>query len=141
MKRIFIGLSIIIFLAALVSCTSPANKVKMNYYHGAVPPDFYVSVIQHTPEEITFQIRVSFGQKHLYHLVLDGNNPISEDWFPTIRTNTHSYTVTMKPKKGFLFETGKTYRLCIGEENPELIAVHSSNYRCLVDYEFVLTQK
>ncbi len=43
--------------------------------------------------------------------------------------------------KNLRLEPGKSYRLCIGAQNPEAVQMGSSNYRCLVDYEFIFKAK
>lgn len=122
----------------LISCTSAGQRAKMKFYHGQKIPDQYIRVVNHTAEEIEFEIRVNFLQTHLYHIVLDGEDPISEGWFSTAKTDSAFYTLKMKAKKDCQFQPGKKYRLCIGTTNPEEVFVYSSNYRCKVDYEFVL---
>lgn len=138
MKKNLINSLILVSLVGFVACASPGQKPKMNFYHGATVPDLYISVISHTPEVIVFEIKAQFLGKHLYHLVLDGNEPLSEGWFPTSKVPSEAYTVKMKAKKGCLFQPGKEYRLCIGGENPEYVHLTSSNYPCIIDYEFVL---
>jgi hypothetical protein len=49
--------------------------------------------------------------------------------------------VTLKPSKGLAFEPGKTYRLCIGQQNRQAVQMTSSNYPCKVDYTFVFQEK
>jgi hypothetical protein len=137
MKKVIIVSFISVVILALISCTTGKGRSNMHFYHGAKAPDLYISVENHTSQEIEFKINIKFDQKHLYYLILDGDEPISEGWFPT-GVQTEHFMVKMKPKKGFEFLPGKTYRLCIGEESPEYVYVHSSNYRCIVDYEFVL---
>lgn len=138
MKKILINALFFMALLGFVSCASQGPKAKMHFYHGMTVPDIFVSVVSHTSEVIEFKIRAKFAEKHLYHLILDGDEPISEGWFPTARVQTESYTVKMKAKKGCHFQQGKAYRLCIGIESPEYVYIKSSNYPCLVDYEFVL---
>lgn len=113
----------------------------MRFYHGEQPPPAFITVSRFSPQEIEFQISVSFNEDHLYHLVLDGDEPLSEGWFPTQIIGKTHYFVNMKAKEGVLFQAGKTYRLCIGAQNPELVSRYTNNYRCLVDYEFVLPEK
>lgn len=47
----------------------------------------------------------------------------------------------MKPSEGRTFEPGKTYRLCIGVQNPQAVQMQSSNYECKVDHTFVFQDK
>ena len=133
------------FLVAIAAagcvCCAGGPKAKMTFYHEQnVPPD-YIKVVRWTPQEIEFNIRVEFTQSHLYHLVLDVNDPVAEGWFPTAKTKGQSYPVTLTAKEGLVFSPGKKYRLCIGSENPEAVLVYRSTYRCLADYEFVLAEK
>jgi hypothetical protein len=129
--------ALVVGLAACAA-TSPHSSAGMNYFHGKnVPPEFF-QVVSHTATEITFEVRVRFRESKLYHLVLDGNAPLAEGWFPTIKGDEQFYRVTLKAKPGVEFVAGKPYRLCIGDQNPELVSVHSTNYRCTADYEFTL---
>jgi hypothetical protein len=128
-------------LLVLAACSSYTSNPELNYYHGMTPPETYIVILRASPTEIQFEIRVEFTPKQLYHLVLEGNTPVAEGWYSTLRAGGQTYTVTMKPKKDLLFEVGKTYRLCIGEQNPEEVQLTSSNYRCMVDYVFVMEEK
>lgn len=138
MKKYLMIILLLLISAALISCTSVGKSAKMTFYHGQKIPDQFIRVLNHTAEEIEFEIRVDFKQTHLYHLVLDGEDPIAEGWFPTAKTDSAFYRLKMKAKKDWQFLPGKKYRLCIGDKNPEEVFVHSSNYRCIADYEFVL---
>lgn len=125
----------------IVSCASP-QKSRMRFYHGAQVPREYFRIARCSPDEIEFQIRLEFKESHLYHLVLDGEVPVAEGWFPTVRLGeTNAYSVTMKAKKGIQFIPGKAYRLCIGRTSPDAVLVYSNNYSCLADYEFILPEK
>jgi hypothetical protein len=138
MKPFAVAILACALAGGLVSCAAPHSSASVHYYHGKnVPPEFF-RVVGHTATEITFEIRVRFRESQLYHLVLEGDLPLAEGWFPTIKGDQQSYTVTLKAKPGVAFVAGKTYRLCIGDQNPELVSVHSSNYRCTADYEFKL---
>jgi hypothetical protein len=138
MKKYLMIILLLLISAALVSCSLSGNRAKMTFYHGQKIPDQFIRVLNYTAEEIEFEIRVDFKQTHLYHIVLDGENPIAEGWLPTAKTESAFYTLKMKAKKGCQFQVGKKYRLCIGDRSPEEVFVHSSNYRCIADYEFVL---
>ena len=74
----------------------------------------------------------------MYHLILEDTEPLAEGWFITILGAEDFYRLVIKAKKGVVFEPGKTYRLCIGDKNPEEIAQYRNTYQCLVDYSFVL---
>ena len=124
--------------AGLMACASGGRRAVMHYDHGSTIPDQYISVVGYTSNEIEFKIAAKFPLKHAYHLVLDGDIPLAEGWYPASRPEANFYTVKLKAKKGVLFQTGKPYRLCVGAESPDFIAVHSSNYRCIIDYEFIL---
>jgi hypothetical protein len=130
-----------IFVLAAAACSTYKSEPELTYYHGPTVPERFISVLRASPAEITFEIRVEFPAKQMYHLVLDGNTPVAEGWFSTLRIGGESYNITMKPKKGLTYESGKTYRLCIGSQNPEQVQVTSSSYKCLVDYTFVFKEK
>lgn len=138
MKKIYFAAIACILIAGLASCAASHSSAAMNYYHGKTVPAEYFRVVRHTATEIEFEVRVKFRQDHLYHLVLDGNTPLAEGWFPTTKGEEPSYTVVLKAKPGVEFVSGKPYRLCIGDQNPELVSVHSTNYNCTADYEFKL---
>jgi hypothetical protein len=126
----------------LAACSPYQAKPKLNYYHGQNVPKGYIEVVRASDTEVEFRIRVEFTQAHLYHLLLDGNEPLAEGWFPTSRmAMSEGYTVTLKLREGQRLGSGKTYRLCIGAQNPEAVQMGSSNYRCLVDYTFVFQAK
>ena len=128
------------FVMALVlfaACSHYTSKPQMTYYHGQNVPEGYITILHASPGEITFQIRIEFAPKQMYHLILDGNEPVAQGWFSTLRAGGQSYTVTLKPAEGAAFEPGKTYRLCIGVQNPQAVQMSSSNYECKVDHTFV----
>ena len=137
--KVLILLSLAFGLAA---CSPYQAKPKMTYYHGQNVPEGYIEVVRASAAEIEFRIRVEFSQRHLYHLLLDGNEPLAEGWFPTNRmAGSEAYPVTFKLREGVRLEAGKTYRLCIGTQNPEAVQMETSNYRCLVEYTFVFQVK
>lgn len=131
----------LIGLLFIAACSTYKAKPQMHYYHGETPPKGFVTVLRASPEEIEFEIRIKFPEERLYHLVLEGDSPVAEGWFPTIRGGRQAYTVIMKPGEGMAFEPGKTYRLCIGQQNPQLVQMYTSNYRCWIDYSFVFQEK
>jgi hypothetical protein len=137
MKCPFAKFLITMAAAGGVCCTG-GPKAKMTFYHQKNVPAQYIRVVRWSPQEIEFSIRVDFSETHLYHLVLDANEPVAEGWFPTAKTKGQLYTVTLKVKEGLVFSPGKKYRLCIGNENPEAVLVYRSTYLCLADYEFIL---
>jgi hypothetical protein len=139
LKRLWISVPLIIGLAA---CSSYQAKPKMTYYHGQNVPPGYIEVVRASAAEIKFRIRVEFRERHLYHILLDGNDPLVEGWFPTNRmAGSEAYHVTFKLPEGKRLEAGRTYRLCIGSRNPEEVQVESSQYRCIADYVFVFQAK
>ena len=138
--NLFRGLCILA-VAVLIGCAAEKSKPALTYYHGQTPPDSYFEVVSYTPQEIEFRIKVKFGSKHMYHLILEGDKPLAEGWFPTMLGAADSYRLVIKAREGVAFETGKTYRLCIGSESPEYVAEYRSTYRCAVDYSFVLPPK
>jgi hypothetical protein len=132
----------VIALALVAACsTTYKSKPEMNYFRGQKVPDLYMTVLKASPGEIEFRIQVKFATQKMYHLVLDGNEPVSQGWFSTKRAGGEAYTVKMKPEEGKTFEAGKTYRLCIGEQSPEAVQMTSSNYMCKADYTFVFQEK
>lgn len=128
-----------VFLIA--ACSFYEARPKLNYYRGENVPEGYITIVRASVDEIEFEVRVQFAERHLYHLILEGNDPVAEGWFPTVRAGHQSYTVTMKPRRSLSFEPGKTYRLCIGKQNPEEVQLTSSNYMCVAEFEFVFEQK
>ena len=131
----------ILAVMGMVSCASRTVKPGMIYYRGMTPQDEYFEVVDYTLQEIEFKIRVKFPARYMYHLVLEDNEPLAEGWFLTIIGAENFYRLVMKAKPGVVFEPGKTYRLCIGNENPEEIALYRNSYQCAVDYKFVLSPK
>lgn len=127
-------------LALFAACAVYAPKPRMTYYHGPNVPEAYITILRASPGEIRFEIHVEFVLKQMYHLVLDGNDPVAQGWFSTLRAGDQSYFVTMKPEAGRTFQAGKTYRLCIGVQNPEAVQMTSDNYECRVDFVFVFPQ-
>lgn len=127
----------------LAACSPYGSKPKINYIHGQKPPEGYIQVVRSSETEVEFLVRVIFRADHMYHLLLDGNEPLGEGWFPTNRmAPSQGYNVTLKLHEGLRLEPGKSYRLCIGSQNPEGVQrLESSNYRCLVDYIFVFQAK
>jgi len=126
-------------LASLITCAAEAPKPKLTYYHGQTPPRTYFEVISAASEEILFKIRADFAPNQMYHLILDGDEPIAEGWYPTNRLDEEFYYLKIRAKKGLAFQPGKTYRLCIGTQSPEVVVRYRNSYKCLVDYEFVLS--
>lgn len=136
--KVIVPLTVLLLVAA---CSFYEARPKLNYYRGPNVPEGYIQVIRATVAEIEFEVRVDFGERQLYHLILDGNDPVAEGWFPTTRAGLQFYMVTLKPRKGLQFEAGKTYRLCIGQQNPEEVQLTSSNYQCMADFAFVFEEK
>jgi hypothetical protein len=139
MKNHFPKLLVAIAAAGCLSCAG-GTRAKMVFYHEKTIPAEYIQVVRWASQEIEFSIRVDFVESHLYHLVLDGNDPIAEGWFPTTKIKGQPYTVKMEAKQGLSFTPGKNYRLCIGNANPEEVLVYRSTYLCLVDFEFTLSE-
>jgi hypothetical protein len=135
-KRAVMGLSVA--LLGMLSCASPEGNVKMKFYRGAnVPPEFF-TLVHVAGGEIAIEARVDFPQSHLYHMILDGDDIVAEAWLPTAKARGAAYRIKLTPKAGLQFELGKTYRLCIGDQNPEAVARFSDNYRCLAEYPFTI---
>ncbi len=134
------GLAVLAVLG-LVACLRERPKPALDYYHGQIPQDFYFKIVGYTPKEIEFEIKVNFGSRYMYHLILEGNEPLAEGWHVTVLSVEQSYKLIMKAKKGVVFQPGKKYRLCIGNKSPEEVARYRRSYQCAADYEFVLPQK
>jgi hypothetical protein len=128
-------------LVLLAGCSVYKANPGMTYYHGQNVPEGYITILKAAPAEIRFQIRVEFAPKMMYHIILDGNEPVAQAWISTLRAGAQSYVATLKPSKGKTFETGRTYRLCIGTQSPEAVQMESNNYQCQVDYVFVFQEK
>ena len=129
-------------LVLAAGCSPYRSRPQMNYFHGETPPAGFIKILRATEAEVEFQITVVMPADHMYHLLLDGNEPLAEGWFPTGRmASSQGYRVTLKLREGLRLETGKSYRLCIGVQNPEDVQMTTSNYRCLVDYPFVFQVK
>ena len=134
------GLGILAVLG-LIGCAAERAKPALTYYHGQTPQEAYFEVISYAPQEIEFKIKVKFASKYMYHLILEDDEPLAEGWYVTILGAEDSYRLIMKAKKGVVFEAGKDYRLCIGNESPEYVARYRNSYQCAVDYKFVLPAK
>lgn len=128
-------------VAVLIGCAAESPKPVLTYYHGQTPPDAYFEVVSYTPEQIEFKIKVKFASKYMYHLILEGDDPLAEGWYVTILDAEDSYRLIMRAKKDAVFEAGKSYRLCIGSQSPEYVARYRSSYQCAADYQFVLPPK
>ena len=129
-------------LALAAGCSPYRTRPQMNYYHGETPPAGFIQVVHASETEVEFLITVVMPADHRYHLLLDGNEPLAEGWFPTGRmAASQGYRVTLRLRKGLRLEAGKSYRLCIGVQNPEAVQMETSNYRCLIDYPFVFQAK
>jgi hypothetical protein len=138
MKGVAFNALVFLSLASLISCVAEPAKPRLTYYHGQTPPKTYFEVIRSASEEILFKIRADFSPNQMYHLILDGDEPVAEGWYPTNRMDEEFYYLKIRAKKGMAFQPGKTYRLCIGTQSPEVVARYRNSYKCLVDYEFVL---
>lgn len=128
-------------LLLVAACSFYEARPKLNYYRGPNVPEGYISVLRATVAEIEIEVRVNLGGRNLYHLILEGNEPVAEGWYPTNRDGQKYYSVIMKPRKGLQFEPGKTYRLCVGQQNPEEVQLTSVNYLCRIEFEFVFEEK
>lgn len=141
MRKIYFFCLLIISAFLTASCALPKEK-RVHLYYGEQPPHRFIRVLQASPNSVTFEIRIKFAQAHLYHIIADENdNFLAEGWFPTAKNPRGIYTVTLKPKKGLLFQPGKTYYLCIGDANPEQTLYQSSNYKCIVYFPFTIPGK
>jgi len=141
MKNILLKGLCLLFIYGLISCAAEKVKPKMTYYHGLKPFDLCFTIVDYTAEEIEFKIRINFNSLFMYHLILEGNEPLAEGWYSTLQNAEEGYRVKIKAKRGVVFQPRKTYRLCIGSGSPEEAARYRNSYRCLAEYEFVLPQK
>jgi hypothetical protein len=147
MKEIFLFIPIIILFLGISSCASYMEEYNdkddnVRFYHGQKLQDVFISVENFSAEEIEFKIRRGPQVEYLYHIIVDENDErISEGWYPAYKTKKEHYIVKMKPKEGKTFQSGKTYRLCVTEQNPEFIYYYSKNVQCEVYYEFVFPEK
>ena len=143
------GKSLSIFLALLFvsigltsSCSSYKDQ-KVNLYTGMQPVKINVSVTDFSSDFVELKIRVdestTLQTEWLYHIIEDEqNNFISEGWHPTTIGQHFAYTIKIKVKKGFFFEAGKEYALCIGLRNPEETVRNTPNYKCEIYQKFTL---
>src|SRR4030065_1819459 len=97
----------ILAVAMLIGCAAEKSKPALTYYHGQTPPDSYFEVVSYTPQEIEFRIKVKFGSKHMYHLILEGDKPLAEGWFPTMLGAADSYRLRLQAPGGGALETGE----------------------------------
>lgn len=140
-KRIIFIIFMLISIASLITCSFYQKNPKLHYYRGPNVPAEFINIVRATTAEIEFVLRVKFPEKKFYHLILDGDEPVAEGWYSTVRADTISYSVVMKAKPELKFEPGKTYRLCIGNQSPEYVQLESKNYKCLAEYVFVFEEK
>ena len=147
MKKFLLFIQIISLFLGISSCASYMDKYydesnNLHFFHGLKLQDFFISVENFSAEEIEFKIRRGPQVQYLYHTIIDENEErISEGWYPAYKTKSDHYFVRMKPKKGYTFQSGKKYRLCITTENPELTYYSTNNVKCLAYYEFELPEK
>jgi hypothetical protein len=135
-------LALCLILSFAVACSSTyKSKPQLSYYHGQNVPQEYFKILKAAPTGITFEVRIEFPQMKMYHLILEGNEPVAQGWYSTVRAGGTVYTVTLRPEEGKAFEPGKTYRLCIGDQSPQAVQMTSNNYMCKVDYTFVFQNK
>jgi hypothetical protein len=147
MKKFLVSTFVLVFLLGVTSCSSYMNeyykgKKKIHFYHGMKHPDAFISIVDISSRDIKFKIaRLGGSRRYLYHVILDEDEErISEGWFPTRKIRNDYYFVTMKIKKGYAFQPGKRYRLCIGGQNPDQVYYRTNRYLCYVDYEFVFPE-
>ncbi|MDI6698674.1 MAG: hypothetical protein QME85_07035 [Candidatus Saccharicenans sp.] len=140
-KKLAVFIFSLVILLFLASCFSYKKTPQLHYYRGPNVPAEFINIVRATPDEIEFVLRVKFPEKKLYHLILDGDQPVAEGWYSTVRADGNSYNLVMKIKPGLTFETGKTYRLCIGQQSPEYVQLESNNYQCIAEYVFVFEEK
>jgi hypothetical protein len=147
MKKFLVSTFVFVFLLGMASCSSYMDeyykgKKKIHFYHGIKHPDVFISIVDNSSTDVKFKIvRLGGSGVYLYHVILDEDEErISEGWFPTRIIENEYYFVTMKIKKGYAFEPGERYSLCIGGQNPDQVYYRSNRYLCYVDYEFVFPE-
>lgn len=137
MKKLPSIFFVFVLSLGVMSCTSSR---KVNFYHAATTVPAYITVIDFTSEEIGFRIKMWDRPDYLYHIILNEEEEhISEGWFWT-SFGTSDYTVSMEAKRGFSFEEGKPYRLCVGYRNPDVIGYPANQYQCAIYWEFTVPQ-
>jgi len=128
-------------MIGVFACAAGTNT-NIKFTHGQKVPDQFINVLQYTPTEIEFNIRVKFRQERMYHVILDQEeNRLAEGWFRTALPTESSYTVKLEAKEGVIFQPETGYRLCIGSTSPDLVGRYQSSYKCYADYEFILPKK
>jgi hypothetical protein len=144
--------SLSIFLASLIvaigltsSCSSYKDQ-KVKLYSGMQPVKIDISVKDFSPDFVELKIRIiehaKLRTKWLYHIIEDEQeNFISEGWYPITIADNATYTIKIKAKNGFSFESGKEYALCIGLRNPEQTIRSSNNYKCEVYQKFTIERE
>ena len=138
---------ILVLSLGTISCAVGRRDSKINFYrgyggYGSSLDDRYCSVVDSTPDEIEFRVGIWNRADYLYHVILNEEEEcISEGWFWTRPLETDYYTFKMKPKKGFSFNPGESYSLCVGHQNPDLVYYHTNKYQCIAFFEFVLSER
>ena len=136
MKKLSSIFFILVLSLGVMSC---ASSRKVDFYGGGETIPVYITITDFTSEEIGIKIEVYGRPDYLYHVILNEEGErMSEGWFWTRVANTRDYTVSMKAKKGFNFERGKPYHLCIGFQNPDLVEFSTNKYQCSIYQEFRL---
>ena len=142
-KSLSIFLPLLFVAIGLTSSCSSYKDKKVKLYTGMQPLKIDISVIDFSSEFVELKIRINerkrLQTKWLYHIIEDDQeNFISEGWYPTTIAENASYTIKIKAKKGFSFESGKEYALCIGLRNPEQTIRSSNNYKCEIYQKFTI---
>jgi len=139
-KTLFLSL-VSILIIGFISCGAERKAPKTHLYHGLRIADRFVSVLNFTSEEIEFKIRADFIPESFYYIVTNEKGEfIAEGWFNLIQRQRYFKVIKTKAKKGLSFQPGRKYRLCVGLQNPRHPR-YVINYRCIVDYWFVLPEK
>lgn len=130
-----------ILIIGLFACAAGTNT-NIKFTHGQKVPDQFINVLNYSPTEIEFNIRVKFRQERMYHIILDQEeNRLSEGWYRTALPTESSYTIKLEAKDGIVFKPETGYRLCIGSTSPDLVGRYQSSYKCYADFEFMLQKK
>ena len=142
-KSLSIFAALIIVLMGLTSACSSYKNQKVNLYTGMQPIKSEITVVNYSSDFVELRIRIDqntdLQTRWLYHIIEDEQkNFISEGWYPTTIGHNTAYTIKIKAKEGYSFESGREYSLCIGLRNPEETVRVSNNYMCKIYQKFVI---
>jgi hypothetical protein len=142
-RPLSIFLAFLFVAIGLTSSCSSYKDQKVKLYTGMQPIKVDISVIDFASNFIELKIKIiehrKLQSKWLYHIIEDDQgNFVSEGWYPTTISDTATYSIKIKAKNGYSFESGKEYALCIGMQNPEATIRSSNNYKCEIYQKFTI---